>query len=168
MKARPSRLVHWQVVTVLLMLFGYSGYYLCRSNFSVALPLIADEVARGLSPGTARIRLGAIASLGVAAYALGKFPAGTLSDYLGGRRTFLGGMAGSVLFTLLFAFSGSLPLFTLAWIGNRLVQSSGWVGTVRISSRWFSPHMYGTVMGILSLSFLFGDAVSRIFLAWLI
>jgi sugar phosphate permease len=77
-------------------------------------------------------------------------------------------MAGSVLFTLLFAFSGSLPLFTLAWIGNRFVQSLGWVGMVRISSRWFSHHMYGTVMGILSLSFLFGDAVSRIFLAWLI
>src|SRR5215469_3451293 len=169
MKARSSRLVRWQVLTVLLMLFGYSGYYLCRSNFSVALPLIADElVARGLSPGIARIRLGAIASLGVAAYALGKFPGGALSDYLGGRRSFLGGMAGSVLFTLLFALSGSLPLFTLAWIGNRLVQSSGWVGMVRISSRWFSPHMYGTVMGILSLSFLFGDAVSRIFLAWLI
>jgi sugar phosphate permease len=169
MKARQSRRVRWEVLTVLLMLVGYSGYYLCRSDFSVALPLIADELAaRGVSPGIARIRLGAIASLGVAAYALGKFPAGALSDYLGGRRNFLGGMAGSILFTLLFAFSGSLPLFTLAWIGNRLVQSLGWVGMVRISSRWFSPHLYGTVMGILSLSFLFGDAVSRIFLAWLI
>jgi sugar phosphate permease len=166
MKARQSPLVRWQVLTILLMLFGYSGYYLCRSNFSVALPLIADElVTRGLSPDRARIRLGAIASVGVAAYALGKFPAGALSDYLGGRRNFLGGMVGSVLFTLLFAISGGLPLFTLAWIGNRFVQSLGWGGMVRISSRWFSHHMYGTVMGILSLSFLFGDAVSRIFLA---
>jgi sugar phosphate permease len=77
MKAGQSRLVRWQVLTVLLILCGYSGYYLCRSNFSVALPLIADElVARGLSPDMARIRLGAIASVGVAAYALGNFRPG--------------------------------------------------------------------------------------------
>jgi hypothetical protein len=37
--AKRNRLFHWQVFTVLLMLFGYSSYYLCRSNFWVALPL---------------------------------------------------------------------------------------------------------------------------------
>ena len=167
--ARQSRLFRWQVLTVLLMLFGYSGYYLCRSNFSVALPLIAGElVSRGLSPDVARIRLGAIASLGVAAYAIGKIPAGAISDYLGGRRNFLGGMFGSVLFTMLFTLGGGLPLFTLAWVGNRFVQSLGWAGIVKVSSRWFSYRSYGTVMGIISLSFLFGDAASRMFLAWLI
>jgi len=93
--AKRNRLFHWQVFTVLLMSFGYLGYYLCRSNFSVALPLIVDElVARGISPTVARIRLGTIASLGVAAYAIGKFPAGVLSDYLGGRN-FLAGIFGS-------------------------------------------------------------------------
>ena len=169
MRSGQSRLFRWQWLTVLLMLFGYSGYYLCRSNLSVALPLIADElVRRGLSSEIARIRLGTLASLGVAAYAIGKFPAGAMADYLGGRRNFLAGMAGSVLFTLLFGLSGGLPLFTLAWIGNRLVQSWGWAGVVKISSRWFSYRIYGTVMGIISLSFLFGDAASRAFLAWLI
>jgi len=167
--AKPGRLFRWQVLTVGLMLVGYSGYYLCRSNFSVALPLIADELAaRGLAPDIARVRLGAIASLGVIAYAAGKFPAGAISDFLGGRRNFLGGMIGSVAFTLLFALAGGLPLFTLAWIGNRFVQSLGWAGMVKVTSRWFSYHSYGTVMGIISLSFLFGDAVSRTFMAWLI
>jgi len=151
------------------MLFGYSGYYLCRSNFSVALPLIADELAaRELSPAVARIRLGTIASLGVAAYAIGKFPAGALSDYLGGRRNFLLGMLGSVFCIVLFALGGGLPVFTLAWIGNRLLQSLGWAGMVKVSSRWFVYRNYGTVMAIISLSFLFGDAASRTFLAWLI
>jgi OPA family glycerol-3-phosphate transporter-like MFS transporter len=164
-----NRLFRWQVLTLLLMLLGYSGYYLCRSNFSVALPLITDElVGRGLSPAIARIRLGTIASLGVAAYAIGKFPAGALSDRLGGRRNFLAGMLGSVLCTLLFALAGGLPLFTLAWVGNRLVQSLGWAGVVKVCSRWFSYQNYGTVMAIISLSFLFGDAASRSFLGWLI
>src|SRR6476620_6586729 len=159
---KPSRLFRWQVLTVALMLVGYSGYYLCRSNLSVALPLIADELAaRGLPPDVARIRLGAIASLGVMAYAAGKFPAGALSDLLDGRRNFLAGMIGSVIFTLLFTIGGGLPLFTLAWIGNRFVQSLGWAGMVKVSSRWFSYHTYGTVMGIISISYLFGDAASR-------
>lgn len=151
------------------MVIGYSGYYLCRSNFSVALPMIIQDLgARGIHPGVARIRLGLMASLGVLAYAIGKFVAGGLSDFLGGRRTFLSGMAGSVLFTAVFALSGGIPLFTLAWIGNRLVQSLGWAGMVKISSRWFSYSSYGTVMGIVSLSYLFGDAASRQFLAILI
>src|SRR5215510_251193 len=29
-----------QSLTVTLLVFGYAGYYLCRSNFSVTLPLI--------------------------------------------------------------------------------------------------------------------------------
>jgi len=169
MQTRQNRIFRWQLLTLVLMLFGYSGYYLCRSNFSVALPMIADElVRRGFSPEIARIRLGTIASLGVAVYAAGKFPAGAMADSVGGRRNFLGGMAGSVLFTLLFALGGGLPLFTLAWMGNRLTQSSGWAGMVKICSRWFSYRTYGTVMAIISLSFLFGDAASREFLAWLI
>jgi sugar phosphate permease len=112
--------------------------------------------------------LGTMASLGVLAYAIGKFPAGGLADFLGGRRNFLFGMCGSIVFTLLFAASGAIPLFTLAWIGNRLVQSLGWASAVKISSKWFSFKSYGTVMAIVSLSFLFGDAAARAFMGMLI
>jgi len=57
--------------------------------------------------------------------------------------------------------SGGFPLFTLSWVGNRLFQSNGWVGLVKVASRWFSYSTYGTVMAVLSLSFLFGDAACR-------
>ncbi len=85
----------------------------------------------------------------------------SLGRYGGGRRNFLGGMAGSIFFTIIFALSGGFPLFTLAWIGNRLFQSQGWAGLVRVSSRWFSYSTYGSVMAVVSLSFLFGDAGCR-------
>ncbi len=167
--ARSLPPLRWQVLTVALMVAGYAGYYLCRSDFSVALPLlIADMGRRGIPANTATVRLGAIASLGVLAYAIGKFPSGWLADFFGGRRNFLFGMGGSVAFTVLFALAGGLPLFTLAWIGNRLVQSLGWAGMVKISSKWFSYSAYGTVMAIVSLSFLFGDAASRQLLSVLI
>jgi sugar phosphate permease len=114
------------------------------------------------------VMLGSVASFGVLAYAAGKFPSGTIADRFGGRRNFLFGMGGSVAFTLLFAASGTLPLFTLAWMGNRLVQSLGWAGAVKITSRWFTFRNYGTVMGLISLSYLFGDALSRQFMGILI
>jgi sugar phosphate permease len=164
-----ARLRAWQGLTLSLLIVGYAGYYLCRSNLSVCLPMIIDGMVRGgVDPSTARIRLGSIASVGVLAYAIGKFPSGALADFLGGRRNFLLGMAGAVLFTLWFACGASLPIFALAWIGNRMTQSLGWAGIVKICSKWFSYRGYGTVMAVVSLSFLFGDALARRFLAALI
>lgn len=157
-----QRLSGWHLGTLALLAIGYSGYYFCRSDYSVALPLIlAEQVKHGADPHVAEIKLGSIASFGVLAYALGKVPAGAIADRFGGRRNFLGGMSGSILFTLLFMVGGGLPIFTLAWIGNRFVQSLGWAGLVKITSRWFSYSTYGSVMAVLSLSYLFGDAISR-------
>jgi hypothetical protein len=147
-------LLYWQVATTSLLVAGYAGYYLCRSDLSVVLPLIVTElVAHGVSPDVARVRLGTIASMGVLAYAIGKFMSGGVADFLGGRRNFLAGMGGSVLCTVLFAAAGGFPFFTLSWFANRLVQSTGWTGLVKISSRWFSYESYGTVMGVMSFSF---------------
>jgi OPA family glycerol-3-phosphate transporter-like MFS transporter len=130
--------------------------------------IIADMARTGGGAAAVRIRFGTIASLGVLAYAIGKFPSGGLADFLGGRRNFLAGMGLAVLCTLLFASGGSMTVFAIAWVCNRLVQSLGWAGMVKVTSKWFSYRRYGTAMGLVSLSFLFGDALSRRFLAALI
>jgi OPA family glycerol-3-phosphate transporter-like MFS transporter len=163
------QLRRWQAATLLLLFVGYSGYYLCRSNLSVVTPLLLDEMAgRGMEREEARVRLGTIISLGTLAYAVGKFIFGATGDLVGGRRNFLGGMSGAVLFTVVFAMGGSFPILTLAWIGNRLVQASGWPGLVKIGGRWFDYRWQGTAMGILSLSYLFGDAAARAFMGVLL
>jgi len=160
----------WQSVTIALLVLGYAGYYLCRSDLSVTLPMISAELAsRGMDRADARLRLGSIASLGVLAYALAKFAGGTMADFFGGRRNFLTSMNGSVVFTFLFALSGGfVPVMTLAWFANRAIQATGWAGMVKIASRWFSRSTYGAVMAVLSLSYLFGDAAARKFMAVLI
>jgi OPA family glycerol-3-phosphate transporter-like MFS transporter len=164
-----ARIRRWQFLTVGLMVLGYAGYYLCRSNLSVTVPLIIEDLAaRGIDPDAAKLRLGSIISLGTLGYAVGKFFAGGLVDVLGGRRNYLIGMGGAVACTALFALGGSLPVFTLAWFANRLIQSLGWPGMIKITSRWFSFASYGTVMGVISLSFLFGDAAARGFMRLLI
>jgi OPA family glycerol-3-phosphate transporter-like MFS transporter len=165
-----KHLRRWQAITLLLLFVGYSGYYLCRSNLSVVTPLLLDEIVGGdkSAYAAARVRLGTIVSFGTLAYALGKFIFGATGDLIGGRRNFLGGMSGAVIFTVLFTFGGGFPLFTFAWIGNRFVQAAGWPGLVKIGGRWFDYRWHGTAMAILSLSYLFGDAAARAFMGFLL
>jgi OPA family glycerol-3-phosphate transporter-like MFS transporter len=157
------RALRWrQVLTVLLLFGGYAAYYFCRANFSVAMPLLVADLGRhGIGHDDAVQRLGTVYALGVLAYALGKMFLCGLGDIWGGRRSFLVGLGGAVAFTLLFSVGGGLPVFTLAWIGNRLTQSIGWAGLLKVCSRWFDFSSHGAIVGILSLSYLVGDAVAR-------
>jgi sugar phosphate permease len=158
----PRSLRFGQGRTIVLLFAGYAACYYCRSDLSVATPMLAEELGRrGMSHGEALVRLGSISSFGVLAYAFGKFFLTGLADYWGGRRNFLIGVGGAALFTLLFGLSGTLPLFTLTWVGNRLTQSVGWAGLIKVSSKWFDYTSYGFVIGLLSISYLVGDALAR-------
>ena len=99
---------------------------------------------------------------------------------------FLFGLFASVVCTVLFALAPifaeplvgfaerlALPIavllpFLAIWALNRFVQSMGWGGLVQIASRWFAPSRMATVMGVLSMSFLVGDAAARLFLGGVI
>jgi MFS transporter, OPA family, glycerol-3-phosphate transporter len=155
----------WRRTTLATLFAGYTGYYFCRSNLSVAGPHLLSE----LGPlGFDKATFGLIATVGTAAYFLGKLVNGIVIDFAGGRRMFLLGMIASVVFTVIFGSVDVLAIFVLAWALNRFVQSMGWSALVKIASRWFSFREYGTVMGILSLSFLFGDALARLVLGELL
>jgi sugar phosphate permease len=121
-----------------------------------------------MSHAEALVSIGAMASWGVFAYALGKWLLTSLGDYWGGKRNLLIATGGATAFTLLFASSSTLPFFTLAWIGNRLTQSIGWSALVKVSSRWFHYSRYGTVAAILTCSYLVGDAIARPSMGWLL
>lgn len=162
MAGSARRLRIRQAVVISLLFGGYASLYFCRADLSVATPLLAKELARhGVSYDDALVRIGAITSLGILAYAIGKPFVGGLGDYWGGRVNFLIGLAGATLCTLIFAFSGALPLFTTAWFLNRLTQSGAWAGLLKVSSRWFDYSSHGAIIGVLSLSYLIGDAGAR-------
>jgi OPA family glycerol-3-phosphate transporter-like MFS transporter len=162
---QSGRLRRWQMITVGSLCVGYAGYYLCRSNLSVVTPLLLEEFGPS---GLDKEIIGLIASSGVLFYAVGKVFSGVLCDFFGGRRTFLLGMVGSIIATVMFGLLTGVAAFMIIWSLNRLIQSTGWVSLVKITSNWFPFGMYGTVMGVLSLSFLFGDVLTRLFLGSLI
>lgn len=208
-----TQLFRWQAITLVTLWVGYAGYYVCRSNFSVAGPALQKELAAeptgaveewlessrraigqslgsviasarsavGLAPaeaapvveakkdeGLGKRRFGMIASVSILFYAFGKFSSGIGGDFLGGRRLFLFGMFGSILCTVLFGMASGFAALLAIWCGNRLVQSVGWNGLVKVASRWFPVERHGTILGVLTLSYLFGDSLARLLLGGLL
>jgi sugar phosphate permease len=166
LKFLPSTpLQRWQLRTAAGLFVGYSAYYLCRSNLAVAAPLLIREFGgRGLNKEV----LGQLASVGVLFYALGKVFNGVLGDFLGGKRIFLLGMVGAVVATVAFGLGQGVAVFFAAWAANRLVQSMGWAGLVKLTANWFSYRTYGRIMGLLSLSYLVGDIAAKLVLGRLL
>ena len=153
------RLARWRTVTLAALFTGYAGYYVCRSNLSVAAPLIGQEF-----PDIGKKELGLLSSAGLLAYALGKIVNGLLADLVGGRRVFLLGMILSAACVVAFGLSSGLSAFLFIWVANRFVQSMGWGALVGIAGRWYPARVYATVMGALSLSYLIGDSLARLYL----
>ena len=63
------RLNRWQIITISTLFTGYAGYYICRSNLSIAAPLLLDEYG---SEGLTKEHIGFVSSVGVLFYAGGK------------------------------------------------------------------------------------------------
>jgi OPA family glycerol-3-phosphate transporter-like MFS transporter len=155
------RTFRWQMVTLATLFAGYTGYYICRSNLSVVAPLLKTELAdNGFTPNP----VGLLQSVGILVYALGKTTNGVMGDFLGGRLLFLLGMIVSAVCTVVFGLSSGLVVFVIVWAVNRYFQSMGWAGMVKVSSRWFPVRVQARVMGVLSMSYLLGDAFARLYL----
>lgn len=153
-----------QLTTLGLLFAGYVGYYFCRSNLAVLTPQLILDQPDALS----KERIGVIVTVGIIAYLVGKLTTGPVCDFLDGKRMFVAGMIISSLFTIGISFSvGFVPLLLL-WIGNRYAQSIGWSGLVKVASRWFPAARYGLIMGILSLSYQFGDSLAKLCLGALL
>lgn len=163
MTSTPKSRLRWaQLGTVALLFGGYAACYFCRADLSVGAPFIIDELqTHGIAHQDALLRIGQVTSFGVLAYAVGKLFLGGLGDFWGGRRNVLIGLGGATLFTVMFATGASVPIFTLAWVGNRLTQSLAWAGLIKVVSKWFDYTSHGTVVAVLSISYLVGDAVAR-------
>ena len=154
-------LSRWQNITLATLFTGYVGYYICRSNLSVATPLILDEFA---DQGITKVHMGRVTSIAILFYAVGKFTNGLLGDAWGGKAMFIFGLLASIACTVSFGVAGGITAFIVIWAANRYVQSMGWVALVKISSRWYPFHRHASIMGILSMSYLLGDAFARLYL----
>ncbi len=154
-----ARWTRWQIITLSVLTLGYTGFYLCRSNYAVAKPSL---LAEGAAAGIDKASLGLIDSIGTLCYAFGKVVLGVGADFVQPKTVFVGAMIASIAATAWFGLASGKLGYLLSWSVNRSVQSAGWGALTKVASHWFAPSQYGRAMAILALSYFFGDALARL------
>jgi sugar phosphate permease len=142
----------WRVVLVLGL--GYIGVYLCRKNLSVAVPLLQQAF------GATKAQVGTIASVGTVAYAIGKMVNGLIVDRVGGRRGFLTALVAVALFGATGALAPGIAALAMIYALNRFAGAAGWGAMLKLVPSWFRPSRTGTVVGVLSLSYVAGGILA--------
>lgn len=144
-----------------VLVLGYIGVYLCRKNFSVAVPMLREAF------GATKEQIGQIASLGTVAYVLGKFGFGVVIDRLGGRVCFLASLSLVALFGGLGGMAPTLGALTFLYAGNRLFGAAGWGAMVKLVPDWFPTRWHAFAMAVLSLGFVFGGVCATVLAGWI-
>lgn len=150
----------WKIRIFIFAWIGYALFYLCRANFSLAIPQIIEEF------GFTKTELGAVGSALFAMYAIGQFVNGQLGDLLGARRLVTIGIIFSALANLAFGFAGGLVTMMIVWGINGYFQSMGWSPNVKLIGNWFVKDR-GKVMGFFGSCYQVGNAGSWLLAGYL-
>jgi sugar phosphate permease len=138
----------------------YAGFYLCRKNLSIVLPLL-----HGAS-GLGSIDLANIVFGYSLLYAIGQFGWGFLSDRIGTRRVVGAGLLLVIGSNLLMAAHASLFWLLFFACLNGAGQSTGWSGLVKTMAGWFSRENRGVVMAWWGTNYVFGGFLATAFATW--
>jgi OPA family glycerol-3-phosphate transporter-like MFS transporter len=125
---------------------GYATFYIVRNN----LPVVSKEMGQALV--YSKDQIGNIFALSVAAYGLGRFIMGSLSDRSNPRYFMPIGLLLTALCNFAFATAGSYPVHLALWTLNGLAQSMGWAPCGRSLSHWYSIRERGTVFAFWNLA----------------
>ncbi len=148
----PDSQRSWLLLGVLVV--GYMGVYLCRKNYSVAVPLLQEQFS------ATKEQVGRIASAGTLAYALGKMFLCPLVDRWGGRNGFLAALTMVAAFGAATALAPSLGMLALVYAFNRFGGSAAWASMIKQIPPWFGPKNLAFALAVLSLSYVFGGAAA--------
>lgn len=139
---------------------AYAGFYLCRKNLSVVLPLL-NHVS-----GLDALQLANIVFGYSVFYAIGQFGCGPLSDRIGAKRVVGAGLLLAVASNLLMGVHASLMWLLIFGCLNGAAQSTGWSGLVKTMAIWFSGSNRGIVMGWWSTNYVLGGFLATAFATW--
>jgi sugar phosphate permease len=139
---------------------AYAGFYLCRKNLSVVLPLL-NKVAGLRSIDLANIVFGY--SL---LYAVGQFGCGPLSDRIGAKRVVGAGLLVVVASNILMGAHASLIWLLFFACLNGMGQSTGWSGLVKTMATWFRGDNRGIAMAWWSTNYVLGGFLATAFATW--
>jgi OPA family sugar phosphate sensor protein UhpC-like MFS transporter len=138
----------------------YAGFYLCRKNLSIVLPMLAGVA------GLHSIQLANIVFGYSLLYAIGQFGFGFLSDRIGPKRVVGAGLLLIVGSNIMMGLHASLVWLLLFACLNGVGQSTGWSGLVKTMANWFSYEHRGIVMAWWGTNYVLGGFLATAFATW--
>ena len=157
---KSQRVWRWRIFTVTWL--AYAGFYLCRKNLSVTMPLLSVNL------GYSNLQLANIFFGYSLLYALGQFGFGVLADRFGSRLIVTLGLLVAVVSNLMMGFATSLALLTMLACFNGIGQSAGWPGLVKTMASWFRHRERGVVMAWWTTNYVIGGFVGTIFATFVV
>jgi len=145
---------HWRRRIFAVTWMAYAGFYLCRKNFSVCMPFLAEDL------GLTKSDFAIILSLYSLMYALGQFYNGILSDRFGPRLIVGIGHVIALICSFVMGFGQVYALFFAMYVLNGVGQSTGWSGTVKNMATWFRRRERGVVMGFWCTCYVIGGFIA--------
>ena len=130
-----------QRVTFAITWITYAGFYFCRKNLSIALPMLAGAA------GLHSVKLANIVFGYSLLYAIGQFGFGFLADHVGPKRVVGGGLLLIVASNVMLGLHASVAWLMVFACLNGVGQSTGWSGLVKTMANWFAPENRGVALG---------------------
>jgi OPA family sugar phosphate sensor protein UhpC-like MFS transporter len=155
---REQRVGRWRAFA--LTWLAYAGFYFCRKNFSVAMPLLKSEL------GFTTDNLAWILFGYNLCYMLGQFGNGLAAGRWGPRAVVVAGMIGAVVANVLMGFSSGFGAFLVLASLHGYAQATGWPGTCQIMANWFRRRERGIVMAWWSTNYVLGGFLATLFATW--
>lgn len=143
----------------LTMLASYATYYLTRSTFPFAAPLMQKNLSLSLE------QVGLISSCFPAAYGISKLFAGILADLKSRRTIITTGLLLAAAANVAFVCGTSVTHFALLWGLNGVVSALGFPACAKLISTWYTPQERGTYWGMLNVSLNIGAAAAPLLVA---
>ncbi len=149
--------LRWQVLEATFL--GYAMYYLVRNNFSV----VSKDFAAAFE--YTKDDIGNIMAVTAAAYGIGKFVMGALSDRSNPRAFMALGLVFTAVCNFAFGSSTSYDAHFWLWALNGFVQGMGWPPCGRSMGHWFSENERGLTFSIWNTSHNLGGGIAGVLTA---
>ncbi len=150
-------LKHWRFRIFAVTWLGYAGFYFCRKNFAVTMPILIDEL------GYTKNDMAMVLTVYSFTYMVGQFISGYMSDRWGPRLIVSTGLIIAVVANFTMGMYGSLLAFVFLMGVNGLGQSTGWSGLIKNMTPWFRSNERGVVMSWWSTCYVIGAFLATVF-----
>ena len=148
---------NWQARIFAVTWVTYAGYYLCRKNFGIAIPIWVGSGAY------TEFELANCIFAYSLLYALAQLAIGPLADRLGSKVIVGFGLTLVIVSNLLMGFrQQAFSLLVLACL-NGLGQATGWSGLVRCMANWFAVRNRGVMMAWWGTNYALGGFAATVF-----